>query len=371
MRKILLLRIMPHLAFLLSLTICTHCFAEYRAWDPVSGYVYGEFVKTEGKDSSMVVVIKRTDGYIDKIPMAQLPEKDKQYVTKLLSKQKAEEERKKAEAERRSAAINEKKEKLQPVRLPPIQEQDRDPEIIRRMPAEPVPSLPETKPIANPEVKPITTRKPVQHKRQNSGHVAFGIFIGLPIVIIFTILGAIDWRKTKAKVKDNKLGHKRKTMGLFKPKIDLITYWEKKTEYLFSDKWIEFAQFWKQHSPSGCNNIPFEDFTLHFRAVSLQIIGIVISRSRVSRDRRYDLAMQQDSHIRTLDPQQGAMLLRVYGKYNSAFGSSFSDGVRPMAHLFASSLNENDEGKTEEFFYDTFYAMIKEMLTELKPYKLK
>ena len=160
-------------------------------------------------------------------------------------------------------------------------------------------------------------------------------------------------------------------MGLFKKKIDLITYWKKKTEYLLSDKWVEFAKFWKQQSPSGCDNIPFEDFLLHFRAVYLQIIGIVLSRSGASRDRRFDLGMEKDSYIRKMDPKRGTHLLGLYEKYNSAFGSSFDDGMRPMAHLFVASINENDEGETEEFFYDTFYTMIREMLTELKSYKLK
>lgn len=42
-----------------------------------------------------------------------------------------------------------------------------------------------------------------------------------------------------------------------------------------------------------------------------------------------------------------------------------------MAHLFASSMDVADIAPVEEFFYETFYTMIRDMLVELAPYKFK
>ena len=159
-------------------------------------------------------------------------------------------------------------------------------------------------------------------------------------------------------------------MGLFKKRLDLMTYWEKKAKYLFSDDWVKFAQVWKEQCPGGLDRTPFQHFLTHFRAASLQIIGIVISRANAPRDRRYELCSHEDSYIRNLAPEEADTLLSLYQHYNSSFGSSFTDGVRPIAHLFASSMDVADFTPVEEFLYETFYTMIGNMLTELKPYKL-
>ena len=160
-------------------------------------------------------------------------------------------------------------------------------------------------------------------------------------------------------------------MGLFKKRLDLMTYWKKKAEYLFSDDWVKFAQVWREQCPGGLDGTPLQHFLTHFRAVSLQIIGIVISRANAPRDRRLELGLQKDSYIRNLAPKEADTLLSLYQQYNSSFGSSFTDGVRPMAHLFASSMDVADTTPVEEFFYETFYTMIGNMLTELNPYKLR
>ncbi len=160
-------------------------------------------------------------------------------------------------------------------------------------------------------------------------------------------------------------------MSLFKKRLDLITYWKKKTEYLFSDEWVKFAQVWKEQCPVQLEETSFQHFLTHFRAASLQIIGIVISRTNATRDRRIELGLQKDSYIRNLTPKDADTILSLYKAYNSSFGSSFTDGVRPMAQLFASSMGVADTTPIEEFFYETFYTMIGNMLTELKRYKLQ
>lgn len=63
-------------------------------------------------------------------------------------------------------------------------------------------------------------------------------------------------------------------------------------------------------------------------------------------------------------------IYNLYQEYNRLFGSSFTDGIQPMASYFASSTSKNNETEIASFFYDTFYKMLEEMFKELKPYKL-
>ena len=160
-------------------------------------------------------------------------------------------------------------------------------------------------------------------------------------------------------------------MGLFKKRLDVVVYWKKKVEYLFSANWVEFTQLWQEQCGGGLESIPEEHYLAHFRAAALQLICIVISRSNVPRDRRYELAFLEEDYIREVSPRDAELVLALYPLYNSAFGSSFVDGVRPMAQLFAATMHGTDKVQVESFHYDTFYVIIRNMLDELKSFKLK
>ncbi|MHC4154023.1 MAG: hypothetical protein ACYST6_03715 [Planctomycetota bacterium] len=160
-------------------------------------------------------------------------------------------------------------------------------------------------------------------------------------------------------------------MGLFRKRLDVVAYWKKKAEYLFSDDWVDFARLWREQCGGGLETIPEEYYLAHFRGAGLQLIGIVISRCNVSRDRRYELRFLEENYIKDVCPREAELVLRLYQQYNSAFGSSLTDGVRPMAQVFAESMDGPDTAHVERFFYDTFYTMIRNMLDELRDYKLK
>lgn len=87
-------------------------------------------------------------------------------------------------------------------------------------------------------------------------------------------------------------------MFLWRKKIDVIKYWKKKVDYLFSKDWMKFADFWKEQSKLNLDNINIELYHSHYRAASLQPIGVVISRKNVSFERRFKLATLEKEYLK-------------------------------------------------------------------------
>lgn len=156
-------------------------------------------------------------------------------------------------------------------------------------------------------------------------------------------------------------------MFFLKKKLDVETFWKQKVDYLFSPEWVDFANVWKVQCGESLFNVDNELYYKHFRAVCLQLIGIIISRKNVNRERRFDLMVKQNKYLKNINATE---IDKLYSKYNSLFGSSFQDGVRPMAQEFGSSMSSANSKKIEDFFYDTFYTMLNNMFLELKKYKL-
>ncbi len=51
--------------------------------------------------------------------------------------------------------------------------------------------------------------------------------------------------------------------------------------------------------------------------------------------------------------------------YNSAFGFSFQDGIRPMADIITTQITGNTN-----VFYDAFYVILDELFNDIKRIKL-
>ncbi len=152
-----------------------------------------------------------------------------------------------------------------------------------------------------------------------------------------------------------------------KKKLDVETFWKKKADYLFSPEWVDFANVWKVQCGESFFNVDNEVYYKHFRAVCIQLIGIIISRKNVRRERRYDLMEKRNKYLENINACE---IAELYSKYNSLFGSSFQDGVRPMAQEFGISMSSENSKKIEDFFYDTFYSILSNMFSELNNYKL-
>lgn len=62
---------------------------------------------------------------------------------------------------------------------------------------------------------------------------------------------------------------------------------------------------------------------------------------------------------------------RLYGQYNSAFASSYTDGVKEMTSLFFSNLTDLEvSAKTFETYYIEFYGILRLIFDEFKKIKL-
>ena len=60
-------------------------------------------------------------------------------------------------------------------------------------------------------------------------------------------------------------------------------------------------------------------------------------------------------------------LIRIY---NSAFGSSFEDGISPMAHIFTERISAKNPSDCEKYFYGVFYGILEAFFKDLKAIRM-
>lgn len=158
-------------------------------------------------------------------------------------------------------------------------------------------------------------------------------------------------------------------MSIFSKKtnVDTVNFWKGKVEYLFSEKFETSFQLllsMKSELLKDSEPLLIKD---HLVAAYVELLNIAIGRNGASRDKRMDILRIQDEFIKELG---GKDIPRYKTEYNKRFGSSFEDGVRPMAEYFSKSVKAEDQNKLEEFIYDLFYGVLNDSFNELEKIQL-
>lgn len=158
-------------------------------------------------------------------------------------------------------------------------------------------------------------------------------------------------------------------MSLFKKKkkIDTVEYWKSKVDYLFSEQFEKAFQLLLKTKSDILNNASKTDLKDHIIAAYIELLNITIAKNNVSRDKRYEIAFLSDDYIKV---KNGSAVVRLVSDYNKEFGSSMSDGIRPMAQYFSLSIQSSNEKELEDFIYELFYAVLNDSFNEVKGIKL-
>jgi len=158
-------------------------------------------------------------------------------------------------------------------------------------------------------------------------------------------------------------------MSLFKRKkrIDTVEYWKSKIDYLFSEKYEKAFQLLLNTKSDLFTNASKTDLKDHIIAAYIELVNITVAKNNVSRDKRYEIAFLKDDYIKS---KNGHNIIRLVSDYNKEFGSSMSDGIRPMAKYFSHSIETNNSKELEKFIYELFYAVLNESFAEIRSIKL-
>jgi hypothetical protein len=158
-------------------------------------------------------------------------------------------------------------------------------------------------------------------------------------------------------------------MGLFnkKKRIDVIIFWKSKIDYLFSDEFEEAFQLLLSTKSELLQKASKAELKKHIIAAYIELLNISLAKNHVNRERRYEILTIRDDYIRS---KNGEGLLNFIDNYNREFGSSISDGVRPMAVYFSNSIETANKKELEKFIYKLFYAVLNESFTEIRNLRL-
>jgi hypothetical protein len=154
----------------------------------------------------------------------------------------------------------------------------------------------------------------------------------------------------------------------FRKSVTVKAFWQPRLEGMFSGKnepgWDALKASFNDPILNGVNS---ELFYSHMQAMTIEIVSIAVTKT-------FSMDTGMDSRIfvaNFLDRYQHQEVAELASRYNSAFGSSGSDGVRAMVELFsddvASSLLAS---QTVEGFYTTLYGLLGQLLEMFKQIKL-
>lgn len=158
-------------------------------------------------------------------------------------------------------------------------------------------------------------------------------------------------------------------MNIFrrKKKIDTVHFWKKKIEYLFSERFEEAFHLLLQIKADLLQNVSSSLIKEHIIAAYIELLEISIGRNGASREKRYEILSIQKE---TIESYGNSNIANLVNEYNQEFGSSMSDGIRPMARHFTLSIKGENDIELENFIYELFYSVIQDSFKELKTLRL-
>ena len=155
-------------------------------------------------------------------------------------------------------------------------------------------------------------------------------------------------------------------MGLFKRKVKIEDYCHKKFDFIFSENGKKLMDNFIDEGGLSIDEESKENYYINFIAAYFALAEIAFSRT-LNRDLRYE-AMNISSEY--LKEKNASDVKSLTGVYNSAFGSSFEDGIKTMAATIANNISEKSTADTARYFYDGFYGIIKAFMGDLKAVKI-
>jgi len=156
-------------------------------------------------------------------------------------------------------------------------------------------------------------------------------------------------------------------MKFFKKKIDTVDYWKHKVDYLFSQKFEKAFQLLLITKAELFDNVSESKLKEHIIASYIGLINITIAKNNGKRVKRYEIAQISDNYIQS---KCESSISELASEYNSEFGSSMIDGIRPMAKHFSQAFHTNKDQELEDFIYDLLYVVLRDSFDEIKKIKL-
>lgn len=153
-----------------------------------------------------------------------------------------------------------------------------------------------------------------------------------------------------------------------KTKQTMQSFWQPRLEGMFSGKnepgWDALkASF---HDPA-LNDAPSGVFYAHMQAMTIQIVSMVITKS-CSMETAIASQLFVDNFLESNNHKDVGDLVQ---KYNSAFGSSSTDGIQKMAELFSAEIADSHLApQTVAGFHETLYGLVQPISVLLEKVKL-
>lgn len=154
-----------------------------------------------------------------------------------------------------------------------------------------------------------------------------------------------------------------------KKRVPLKDYCDGMLRHIFSHHYDDFAEALLDNcGVTYRDGIEREWYLQNLRAAVLQLLGVTFSRN-LKRDQRYDAMRYKESF---LEKSGNADIGLLYQEYNSAFGSDFQDGVRPMADLFSQNCDVPgvEPADISKLHYDAFYGVLRTFFDNIRSVKV-
>ncbi len=158
-------------------------------------------------------------------------------------------------------------------------------------------------------------------------------------------------------------------MFFFKKKISLKEFCQSKCEFIFSESGKNLMFEFKNKCTDKSFIInPKANYFEHFTAIYRQLLGIALAKNC-----SMEIALEGQSILDEYFASIGFTeeFFEICKEYNSAFGSSYNDGIIPMAFTFFDNVigtEPNDEDY--KLFYDGFYSILSSLFNEIRKVKL-
>ena len=159
-------------------------------------------------------------------------------------------------------------------------------------------------------------------------------------------------------------------MSLFKKKVDTVEYWKLKVDYLFSQKFENSFQLFLTMKANILKQASETNIKNHLIAAYIQLINVTIAKNNGNREKRYKIIQLRDAYIKDKCETDNS-IISMMDDYNKEFGSSITDGIRPMARYFSYSIQTDKKKELEDFVYDLFYVALIDSFSDFKKIKLK
>ena len=155
-------------------------------------------------------------------------------------------------------------------------------------------------------------------------------------------------------------------MWFFKRKVKIKDYCHKKFDFIFSENGKKFMDNPIDEMIISIDEESKANYYLNYIAAYFELMNIAFSR-KLNRDLRYEAMEISSEYLREKNAADIESLIRVY---NSAFGSSFEDGIKPMSEIIANNISEKSTSDTAKYFYGLFYGIIEAFIRDLKAVKI-